>query len=149
MSLFRKSHLEVVKDKGVYLDVNNKITSPSDVVDMAKALFPELSYQVEERFIAIFLDTKNKYLNAEVISIGSINSSIVHPREVFKRALLYNSASIVCIHNHPSGETAPSREDNMITDRLKEIGQLIGINFLDHIIIGEDSYYSYKAENKL
>ena len=149
MSLFRKSHLQVIKDTGVYLSVNNKVSRPQDIINMVSALFPEINYGVEERFIVLFLDTKNTYLNGEVVSIGSLNASIVHPREVFKRALLYNSASIVCVHNHPSGVTTPSKEDDSITQRLDEAGRLLGIPVIDHIIVGDNNYYSFKEDNKL
>lgn len=85
----------------------------------------------------------------EVISIGSLNASIVHPREVFNRAIKRSAASILAVHNHPSGHVEPSREDINITKRLSEVGQIVGIPMVDHIIIGKDKYYSFKEQNQL
>ena len=96
------------------------------------------------------MDTKNQPVSINVVSVGSLNSSIVHPREVFKVAILSNAASIIIFHNHPSGDPTPSREDVNVTNRLKEAGKLIGIDLIDHIIIGsENSYCSLKEEGIL
>lgn len=102
-----------------------------------------------EMFIVLSLDTKNQPVSINICSIGSLNASIVHPREVFKTAILSNAASIIVAHNHPSGNPKPSKEDINITDRLKECGMIIGIPIVDHIIFGQDQYYSFKDENKL
>ena len=99
-----------------------------------------------EHFKIIHLNTKNNIIGVETISIGSLNSSIVHPREVFKSAIIKSSASIICLHNHPSGDTKPSRDDIDITQRLIKAGEIIGIKVLDHLIIGEDNYLSMKEE---
>ncbi len=123
-----------------------KITSPNDVVAFFSA---ELSSERVEKFIAVFLNTKNEMLAWEVISIGSLNASIVHPREVFNRAIKRSAASILAVHNHPSGHVEPSREDINITKRLSEVGQIVGIPMVDHIIIGKDKYYSFKEQNQL
>lgn len=123
-----------------------KITSPNDVVSFFSA---ELSSERVEKFIAVFLNTKNEMIAWEVISIGSLNASIVHPREVFNRAIKRSAASILAVHNHPSGHVEPSREDINITKRLSEVGQIVGIPMVDHIIIGKDKYYSFKEQNQL
>ncbi|GAB6109602.1 RadC family protein [Fusibacter bizertensis] len=123
-----------------------KITSPSDVV---KFFSTELSDSNVEKFAIVLLNTKNEVINWEIISIGSLNASIVHPREVFNRAIKRSAASIIAIHNHPSGAIEPSREDLSITKRLSESGQLIGIPLIDHIIIGKSCYYSFKEQNQL
>jgi len=102
--------------------------------------------QKKEKFITLYLDTKNQILKEETVSIGSLNASIVHPREVFKGALELSSASIIVIHNHPSGDPSPSREDIMVTEKLCEGGKLLGIDVLDHIIIGDGRYTSLKDE---
>ena len=99
-----------------------------------------------EHFKIIHLNTKNNIIGVETISIGSLNSSIVHPREVFKSAIIKSSASIICLHNHPSGDTKPSKEDIKITQRLIKAGEILGIKVLDHLIIGEDNYLSMKEE---
>lgn len=123
-----------------------KLSSPNDVVTFFSA---ELIESKVEKFIAVLLNTKNEVINWEVISIGSLNASIVHPREVFNRAIKRSAASLIVVHNHPSGHIDPSREDINITKRLFEAGQLIGIPLIDHIIIGRDKYYSFKEENQL
>ncbi len=120
-----------------------KICSPKDVYTL---MYPKMREQKKEKFITLCLDTKNQILREEVISIGSLNASIVHPREVFKSALMESSASVIMIHNHPSGDPSPSREDIMVTEKLVEGGKLLGIDVLDHIIIGDGRYVSLKDE---
>ncbi len=120
-----------------------KISSPKDVYTL---MYPKMREQKKEKFITLCLDTKNQILREEVISIGSLNASIVHPREVFKSALMESSASVIMIHNHPSGDPSPSREDIMVTEKLVEGGKLLGIDVLDHIIIGDGRYVSLKDE---
>jgi DNA repair protein RadC len=107
----------------------------------------DMRYYKKEYFKIILLDTKNKVIDIITISIGSLNSSIVHPREVFLEAVKKSSASIILLHNHPSGEVQPSREDINITQRLIEAGDIMGIKVLDHIIIGDGTYLSFKEEN--
>ena len=123
-----------------------KITSPSDVTSF---FYAELSLEKVEKFVIVMLNTKNEVINWEVISIGSLNASIVHPREVFNSAIKRSAASIIAIHNHPSGTVSPSKEDSLITKRLDECGQLLGIPLVDHLIIGKDKYFSFKESNQL
>lgn len=118
-----------------------KINSPEDVY---KRLYPGLREHKKESFIELCLDTKNQILKEEVISIGSLNANIVHPREVFKTALAESAAHIIVVHNHPSGDPAPSREDIEITKKLVETGKIIGIDVLDHVIIGDGRHFSMK-----
>lgn len=120
-----------------------KVRSPKDVYTL---MYPKMREQKKERFITLYLDTKNQILKEETVSIGSLNASIVHPREVFKSALMESSASVIMIHNHPSGDPSPSREDIMVTEKLVEGGKLLGIDVLDHIIIGDGKYVSLKDE---
>jgi DNA repair protein RadC len=120
-----------------------KISSPKDVYSL---MYPRMREQKKEKFIMLYLDTKNQVLKEEVVSIGSLNSSIVHPREVFKSALMESSASVIMIHNHPSGDPSPSKEDVMVTQKMVEGGKLLGIEVLDHIIIGDGRYISLKDE---
>ena len=117
--------------------------SPQAIAAEFKEDFDNLD---REHFKIIHLNTKNNIIGVETISIGSLNSSIVHPREVFKSAIIKSSASIICLHNHPSGDTKPSRADIDITQRLIKAGEIIGIKVLDHLIIGEDNYLSMKEE---
>ena len=120
-----------------------KICSPKDVYAF---MFPKMREQKKEKFVTLYLDTKNQILKEETVSIGSLNASIVHPREVFKGALELSSASIIVIHNHPSGDPSPSGEDIMVTEKLCDGGKLLGIDVLDHIIIGDGRYVSLKDE---
>jgi len=121
-----------------------KITSPTDVVNTFKN---ELGHEKVEKFVVVYLNTKNEIINWEIISIGSLNAAIVHPREVFKMAIKKSAAAIIVIHNHPSGNTEPSNEDIEITKRLINSGKLLGIELLDHLIISKACYYSFKEHN--
>ncbi|KIL53339.1 hypothetical protein KP77_03150 [Jeotgalibacillus alimentarius] len=119
------------------------IRSPEDG---ASFLMDELRFLTQEHFVALYLNTKNQIIHQQTIFIGSLNSSIVHPREVFKEAFKRSAASIICAHNHPSGDPAPSKEDIDVTRRLVECGKMIGIEVLDHLIIGEKKYVSLKEK---
>ena len=120
-----------------------KISSPNDA---AVVMMEEMRYYKKEYFKIILLDTKNNILKVSEISVGSLNSSIVHPREVFAEAIVNSSSSIILVHNHPSGEPEPSNEDIALTNRLAECGKIIGIKIIDHIIIGDGIFYSFKEE---
>ncbi|MCE3203436.1 DNA repair protein RadC [Paenibacillus sonchi] len=98
----------------------------------------------QEHFDVLFLDTKNRVIERKTIFIGSLNSAIVHPREVFRAAIECSAASIVCVHNHPSGDPTPSPEDISLTRRLIKAGELIGIDVLDHIVVGKEGFVSLK-----
>lgn len=117
------------------------IRSPQDV---AHLLLPELRDARKEHFKSLLLDRKNRVLKAITVSIGTLDSSLVHPREVFKEAIMASSASIIVAHNHPSGDPTPSIEDRRVTQRLYEAGQLLGIDLLDHIVIGDNQWVSLK-----
>ncbi|HIP19021.1 MAG TPA: DNA repair protein RadC [Sulfurovum sp.] len=99
-----------------------------------------------EHFIAITLDGASRVINTHIISIGTLNQSLVHPREIFYKAIQDKAAAIIIAHNHPSGQLSPSRADTQVTTRLKEAGKLIGINIVDHIILTPDGYYSFQDE---
>ncbi|MBN6186517.1 DNA repair protein RadC [Aneurinibacillus sp. BA2021] len=124
---------------------SDKITirSPQDAADI---MMEELRYHTQEHFVCLYLNTKNHIIGRETIFIGSLNSSIVHPREVYKEAIRRSSASVICLHNHPSGDASPSREDIDVTRRLQEAGRILGIELLDHIIIGDGQFYSLKEK---
>ena len=108
-----------------------------------------LKYKKQEHFYAVYLDTKGNYLDSKCLFIGTINNSVIHPREIFKEAYLLSANSIICIHNHPSGDSSPSKEDILVTKKLKEIGIIHGINIVDHIIIGDNNYYSFYEDKKM
>ena len=92
----------------------------------------------KEVFVAFYLNSKNKIISREIISIGTINSTIIHPREVFRTAIIRNAVSIILAHNHPSGDTIPSDEDINTTKKLKEAGEIIGITLLDHVVVSKE-----------
>jgi DNA repair protein RadC len=121
----------------------SKIKSPKDAVDL---IMEEMRYLKEEHLKVIMMNTKNIVISIKDVSIGSLNSSIVHPREVFLEAIKKSSASILICHNHPSGDPTPSTEDIQITKRLIECGKLLGIDILDHLIIGDGRYISLKEK---
>lgn len=102
-----------------------------------------------EEFIVVLLDGKGRTMGFNVVSVGSLAASLVHPREVFKPAIIGNAASVVLLHNHPSGDPEPSAEDRALTRRLKEAGQLLGIRVIDHIVFGDGSYRSFADDGAL
>ncbi len=116
----------------------------SVAVDAAAMLRPGMRHLRHEEFRVMMLDSKNRMLDIETVSMGTLTASLVHPREVFRAAIARNSASLIVAHNHPSGDPTPSREDMAVTARLLEAGRLIGIEVIDHIVIGADSYVSFK-----
>ena len=111
--------------------------------DVAEFLMPRLRYAVKEQFIVILLNGKNKVIGTEVISEGSLSNSVVHPREVYASALLHHAAAIMVAHNHPSGDPKPSDEDREVTRLLESSGKILGIPLVDHIVIGDGTYYSF------
>jgi len=122
-----------------YLKTGTRFTAPSQVYET----FSFLMKETKEMFITLHLDGKNRIIALDLVSIGSLNQSIVHPRHVFSTACLTNAAAIICVHQHPSGDPSPSSEDLSITRRLKEAGEIMGIKVLDHIIIGDGQYLSF------
>jgi DNA repair protein RadC len=118
--------------------------------DASRLLATYLADVDREHFVTLMLDQKNKVIGLHTVSMGSLTASIVHPREVYKAAILANAAAIICGHNHPSGDTQPSQEDRAITLRLADAGKLLGIRVLDHIIIGgAGRYFSFADEGLL
>ncbi len=120
------------------------IKSPEDAVKVVKG---KLKDKKKEHFWILSLDTRNHLINGKEVSVGSLDTSIVHPREVFKEAISASAASVIFIHNHPSGDPEPSEEDIKLTKRLTQAGEIIGIDILDHIIVGNKKYLSLKARN--
>ncbi len=117
-------------------------------IETAKDVFnyyvDKLQDKKKEHFYALYLDTKNQIIEEKLVSKGILNASLIHPREVFNPAIRASSNSVILVHNHPSGNYAPSKEDKEVTKLLDNAGNLLGINVLDHIIIGKDGYYSFK-----
>lgn len=119
------------------------IKSPEDA---AAYLMTDMSSLLQEHFVALFMNVKNEVLHKQTIFIGSLNSSIVHPREIFREAVKRSAASIIVAHNHPSGNPSPSPEDIEVTKRLVEAGSIMGIELLDHLIIGDHRFISLKEK---
>jgi len=121
------------------LNFNN----PSAIADY---YMEEMRHSSKEQLIVAMLDTKCRLINDTVLSIGTVNASLITPREVFLEAFKYNAVSIIILHNHPSGDPTPSNNDLMVTKRIKESGEILGIRLIDHIIIGDNKYTSLREK---
>jgi len=141
----KASQIFAVLELGRRLNAENKseILSPGDVWNFCA----DIRATQKEHFVAFYLDTQNCLIERQTISIGILNSSLVHPREVFEPALSFHAASIIVAHNHPSGELQPSDEDRKVTKRLIEVSKIMGIDIIDHIILSKNGYLSFKQEN--
>jgi DNA repair protein RadC len=128
------------------IEFKGVINSPQDAAEM---VLRELSLEQKEHFMIIMLNTKHRVIAKKVISIGHLNASLVHPREMFKEAIRRSSAAVILVHNHPSGDLTPSEDDISTTRRLVEAGQLLGIQVLDHIIVGDNRYLSFREKGLL
>ena len=130
---------------------SNKIDNVTlnSAVNIYNYFFPLFKDKKQEYFYCVYVDTKGKYIDKKCLFVGTINNSVIHPREIFKEAYLLSANGIICIHNHPSGDASPSKEDILVTRKLKEIGLIHGINIIDHIIIGNGCYYSFYEDKKM
>ncbi|RLQ93632.1 RadC family protein [Falsibacillus albus] len=137
--------LKLVKENS-FLYPERNVRSPEDAYKLLKQFLVEVD---REYFIVVCLDTKNQPTTINVCHIGSLNASIVHPREVLKPAILSNSASVIVAHNHPSNDPTPSREDIEVTKRLVEAGKIIGIDVLDHLVVCADKFISLKEKGHI
>lgn len=133
----------LVKEKVGRYDLPRETTSPEKAYNAITAI-TNVQEEAQEVFGILILNTKSKIVAVHEVSRGTLSSSMVHPREVFKPAVLHNAAAIICFHNHPSGDPEPSEDDIGITKRLIEAGEIMGIEILDHIIVGDDRYVSLK-----
>lgn len=140
IELGRRIYLEDNYNELVYL------TDPDSIIKYFHNLFNGVK---QELFYVIYLDNQKKYIDKKLLFKGTVNYSLVHPREIFKEAYMLSASGIICIHNHPSGNSSPSSNDIEITKRIKDIGILHGINLIDHIIIGKGNYYSFYQDNNL
>ena len=127
-------------------EVRNHIASP---VDAAKFLIPRLRHGTHEEFHTILLNTKNRVIKTERIAEGSLTSAVVHAREVFASAVVNHAAAILVAHNHPSGDPYPSNEDRQLTTTLEKAGKTLGIPLMDHIVVGDGRYYSFREHGEL
>ena len=131
--------LILVRERNPAFKVGETFDTPAEV---AKRLGPLIADEAHEVFIVVMCDARHRYSGHHVVSRGSLTSSIVHPREVFKAALLRNAAAMILMHNHPTGDPRPSEEDVAVTRRLVNGSEILGIRILDHVIVGQDGSYS-------
>lgn len=138
--------LKLVKESSVLYE-SRKISNPYDAYRLVKNFLADSD---REKFVVVCLDTKSQAVSIEIVSIGTVNSAMVHPREVFKVAVLTNASKIICFHNHLSGNTNFSKEDEDITKRLQKCGEILGIELVDHIVVGDDDkYFSFKENFRI
>lgn len=116
---------------------------------LAKKMQQELSHKKQEHLVALYLNTQNQIIHQQTIFIGSLTRSLAEPREILHYAIKHMATSIILVHNHPSGATRPSRDDDQVTEKIKEACEMMGFVLLDHLIVGGDSYYSYREETDL
>lgn len=128
------------------IDIKTKLNNPHSIYEYFKY---KINDAKQEYFYCIYLDNKKNLIDYKLLFMGTINMSIVHPREIFKNAYLLSASSIICLHNHPSGSSEASCEDEKLTDNLVQIGKLLGIEVIDHIIISNEGYYSFFENNKI
>ena len=133
--------LRMVRERSAMFYAQRKITQPGNAAEIFRQFIGDCD---RESFCILCLNTKNEPTALHQVSSGTLNASLVHPRETFKLAILANSASIIACHNHPSGNPSPSKEDVELTERLRDTGALIGIELLDHIVLGDGTYVSMK-----
>lgn len=126
--------------KRLHSNRNPEILSAQDIWNLCV----DFRNSKKEHFVAFYLDTQSRLIERQIISIGTLNNSLVHPREVFEPAIKLSTASIIIAHNHPSGILEPSKEDKQVTERLKQAGELLGIEVLDHVILSKSGYLSLK-----
>src|SRR5689334_14171385 len=131
--------LKIIRDRKHGYGTVRRVRDAAQVYEAFREDFAQLD---REMFLILLLDGKNQTLGFNVVSIGSLTAALVHPREVFKPAILANAAAVILLHNHPSGSAEPSAEDKALTARLRHVGDLVGIRVLDHVVCADDSYVS-------
>lgn len=136
--------------KRIFISSNQ---SSKVILNSSNSIYEYMRYELldkkQEYFYCLYLNGKKELIERKLLFMGTVNRSLVHPREVFKNAYLCSASGIICVHNHPSGDVNPSREDIHLTDSLVEIGKMNGIPIIDHIIVGDDNYYSFYEEGKI
>lgn len=136
------------------IEFGKRVFSTSDLIyqiktgdDVYNLVRDDMENLLQEKFMAVYLDTKNKVIDKKVIFVGTVNSSSITPRDVFREAVKLNSASMILIHNHPAGSISPSYEDIYLTNEFIKLGRMMGISVIDHLIIGKNNYYSFRESN--
>lgn len=137
----------LVRDASVKADANRPVERPREAAAIVRAVIGNTD---REHFVLLALDIRNRVIGAQVVSVGTLSASLVHPREMFKPAILLNAAGVIVAHNHPSGDPAPSAEDRECTKRLVKAGALLGIPVLDHVILGADAgFFSFREAGQI
>ncbi|MEI3508414.1 MAG: DNA repair protein RadC [Bacilli bacterium] len=139
------------------IELSRRVSVKQDKIIDVKIKSPEVVYEYyksivsssQENFYCLYLNSGKKVLKEKLLFVGTVNHSMVHPRDIFKEAYLLNATAVICVHNHPSGDVRPSIEDINVTQRLNQIGVLMGIKLVDHVIIGENKYYSFLENGKI
>jgi DNA repair protein RadC len=151
MGLAKAAQLKAAFELGKRLATSGEGPKPvvSNAHEAAKLVMEDLRYRQQECLAAIFLDTRNQVICVRTITVGTLTGSPAHPREIFREALAQGCAHLIVCHNHPSGDPSPSRDDISLTTRLVQVGELMGIPVLDHIIIGDGKYVSVKEAGKM
>lgn len=150
ISVSRASKIRAMSHLGKRLcEIINELPTIKEPSDVYALVAGELQYLEKECFKVLMLTTKNKVLKIETVAIGTLNSCLAHPREIYKSAIRICASAVIVVHNHPSGDPTPSPEDIAITKRLTETGKIIGIELLDHIIVGDKDYCSFKEKSLL
>lgn len=137
--------LQMVKEARTLYGMN-QLSSPENAVETVKPMYELCDREV---FTVLSVDTKCSPLAAEIVAIGGVDACIIDPRTIYKHALLNNAVGIICFHNHPSGKPEPSHEDKSVTEQLYQAGKLLGVHLIDHIIIGEDTFFSFQQHELL
>ncbi|MBM7839583.1 DNA repair protein RadC [Alkalihalobacillus xiaoxiensis] len=135
--------IKLVKEEAISMNRPKTVSSPDDVYSVLESIFKDAD---REKFVVMSLDSKNNVNSINVCHVGTVNSSVIHVREVFKPVILSNGVSFIVAHNHPSGDTEPSKEDIAVTKRLQQAADIFGIYLLDHLIIGDGSFLSMKEK---
>ncbi len=161
------TYYDLIKIKGIgkvktciilaLIELSRRINMQIETIDKIKLVNPENVFnfykdkidKYQEQFFSIYLDAKKCIINDKLIFIGTVNHSLVHPRDIFKEAYELNASYLICIHNHPSGDVRPSEDDIRVTKRIKEVGDLTGIKLIDHIIVSEKNYYSFLENGRI
>jgi DNA repair protein RadC len=138
--------IELVRERTIPIKARPAIHNPDDVVAI---LQDELLKADREKLVCVMLNAKNVVIGMDIVSVGTLTSSLASGREIFKSAILLNAAAIILSHNHPSGDSTPSREDAQLTERISKAGEILGIRLLDHIIIAEQGNYSFSQSGRL
>lgn len=137
--------IQMVKEKSIKY-AERRVASPESAYCLLKDIFNNAD---REMFVVLCLNAKNEPTHINICHVGTLNTSLVHPREVLKPAILSNARAIIVAHNHPSGDTTPSEEDKRVTELLREACTIMGIDLLDHLILGDNKYYSFKEDFKI